>query len=97
MPTYIVTRHAGALVWLRRHFGEPNLRALRCAEDAPVRAGDRVVGVLPISWAARICALGAEAHVLTFDVPAELRGQELSADDLDALGARLVRYEVRIV
>ena len=70
---------------------------LQRAEDVQVQTGDRVVGVLPIGWAARICALGAEAHLLTLSVPAALRGKELSAEDLDALGAQLVRYEVQIV
>jgi CRISPR-associated protein Csx16 len=59
--------------------------------------GDRVCGVLPLALAARICASGAQAHVISYDVPESLRGQELSAAMLEALGAKLVQYDVRIV
>ena len=60
-----------------------------------VRPGDVVMGVLPVSLAAEVCARGARFLHLSVEVPPELRGQELSADDLERLGAELVEYEVR--
>ena len=57
--------------------------------------GDRVLGVLTVAWVARICHAGAEAWVLDVDMPADLRGKELSSEQLDELGAALVRYEAR--
>lgn len=101
MSTYFVTRHPGAIEWLHRHFcrgqsaGEP--RMVVHLDDVAFQPGDKVVGVLPLSAAAAICAQGAEVHVLTYDTPLHLRGRELSADELEALGARLVRYEVKVV
>jgi CRISPR-associated protein Csx16 len=59
--------------------------------------GDKVFGVLPLGLAADVCASGAEVFVLTYETPFHLRGQELSADELERLGARLVRYDVRVI
>ena len=97
MTVYVVTRHAGAVDWIRHATGAVDLRLLRHLDAVDFQRGDRVCGVLPLSWAARICAAGAEAHVLTYDTPEHLRGLELAADDLTRLGARLVRYDVRVV
>jgi CRISPR-associated protein Csx16 len=59
-----------------------------------VQRGDTVVGTLPIHLAARVCEAGARYFHLTLNLPAELRGQELSADHLEALGASLQAFEV---
>ncbi len=95
MTVYIVTRHQGAVDWVRRSLGDAEVLVLPHLDEMNFRPGDKVCGVLPIGWAARICAAGAEAHVLTFDVPAHLRGAELDANMLTHLGTRLVRYDVR--
>ena len=95
MRTYLVTRHAGAVEWLKHRLGVPEVLVLPHLENIHFQAGDKVCGVLPLSWAERICAQGAEAHVVSVEVPPMLRGQEMSATQLDALGARLVRYDVR--
>lgn len=95
MTTYVVSRHPGAVDWVRHSLNDADVRVLSHLDEMNFRPGDKVCGVLPISWAARICAAGAEAHVLTFDVPAHLRGAELDANMLTQLGTRLVRYDVR--
>lgn len=95
MRTYLVTRHPGAVEWLKRRLDVPEVLVLPHLENIQFQAGDKVCGILPVAWAERICAQGAEAHVISVEVPTTLRGQELSAAQLDALGARLVRYEVR--
>ena len=69
MTVYVVTRHAGAVDWIRRATGAVDLRLLRHLDAVDFQRGDKVCGVLPLSWAARICAVGAEAHVLTYDTP----------------------------
>lgn len=97
MRTYIVTRHPGAIEWIRRRLGDVDADVLHHVADFSFAPGDRVCGVLPLALAARICAVGAQAHVLTYEVPESLRGQELSVTTLEALGARLVRYDVREV
>lgn len=95
---YIVTRHAGALAWIRRRLAGQSSQELThlVATFAPA-PGDRVFGVLPLPWVERIHCAAAEAWVLEVEMPASLRGQELSEQQLDALHARLVRYEARAV
>ena len=94
---YVVTRHAGAIDWMMQALGDVPSSVVSHLDGIEFAPGDVVCGVLPLSWAARICAAGAQAHVLTYDTPEALRGRELSADDLHALGARLVRYDVRVL
>ena len=94
---YIVTRHPGAAAWICRHLGLSNVPVISHLDTSFFRVGDKVCGVLPLEWAARICEAGAEAHVLTYDTPENLRGKELDADALERLGAQLVQYDVRWV
>jgi len=108
MTTYIVTRHEGAMTWMAAEFqpeddrpqdGEEavwltHLEAGRIREFGP---GDRVAGVLPINLAADVCLKGAEYWHLSMDVPSEHRGRELTAEEMDDFGAKLVRYAVQPV
>jgi len=92
---YFVSRHPGALEWMRRQVpGSTALEIAHLDTDCGLGSGDRVFGVLPLVWIEHIHRAGAEAWVLEVELPPSLRGQELSAETLDALGARLVRYRV---
>lgn len=92
--TLLVTRHAGAKVWIERQ--GIALDEVRDHLDVDeVRAGDRIVGTLPAHLAAEVCERGAEYVHLALDLPSGMRGRELSAEDLDRLGARLVPLVVR--
>lgn len=66
-------------------------------DPAQVQAGDTVIGTLPIQLAAQICARGAAYWHLSLEMPANKRGQELSAAELEALGASLQRFNVQII
>lgn len=90
----IVTRHPGAADWVRRVLGRP-VRCVAHLEVHELRPGMRYHGVFPLDLAAAICAAGSECWAISLRVPAALRGQELTAAQLDQLGARLVRYTVR--
>ncbi len=92
--TMLVTRHAGAKEWIERQ-GVPVDEVRDHLDVGEVGAGDRVVGTLPAHLAAEVCERGAEYVHLAIDLPAELRGRELSAEDLERLGARLVPLAVR--
>ena len=59
-----------------------------------VRAGDTVLGTLPLPIAAQVCTRGARYLHLSVSLSADLRGQELSADQLEELGATLCEYRV---
>ena len=94
MATYFVSRHAGAIAWAKRHGIAPDFW-VHHLEITRICAGDQVVGTLPVPMAAAVCALGA--HYLHLDVPQSVaqRGRELSADDLDAVGASVRRYAIQ--
>ncbi len=94
-PTlWVVTRHAGAAEWVQARLGQPVRVTPHLHADA-IEPGARYHGVFPLNLAAAICRAGAECWSIALDVPPALRGQELSAAQLDALGAQLRRYEVR--
>ncbi|MBI1209581.1 MAG: CRISPR-associated protein Csx16 [Azospirillum sp.] len=93
MPkTLFVTRHPGAVAWARRRGIEAE--AVAHLDIAAVETGDTVLGTLPVHLAADLCARGARYCHLEMDVPQSLRGKELTADEMEAAGARLVSYRV---
>jgi CRISPR-associated protein Csx16 len=94
MTTLFVTRHAGAVEWARRHqFGVaqvvPHLALTQ------VQAGDTVIGTLPVNLAAQVCAKGAAYWHLSLTLTAEERGLELSADDMERLGAQVQLFDIK--
>lgn len=59
-----------------------------------IRAGDKVIGSLPVNLAAQVCAVGANYWHLSLSLPADLRGRELSAQDMEQLNSELVPFHV---
>lgn len=94
MTTFFISRHPGAVVWAMRQ-GLQFDRVLPHLDPAEVAAGDTVMGTLPLPLAANVCARGARYLHLSVNLPAELRGHELNADQLEALGASLCPYRVQ--
>lgn len=92
IPDLIVTRHAGAVAWVCQQLGTGVY-----AVDIPIMAevtaddvrGKHVVGNLPL-YLATLCA---SVTAIEF-AGAPPRGQEYTAADMDAAGARLARYRV---
>jgi len=93
MAIWFVSRHPGAVEWIQRH-GPPVDRVVDHLDLADVRRGDTVIGTLPVHLAAAVCTRGARYLHLVVDVSPGERGRELTADDLERLGARLVVYRV---
>jgi CRISPR-associated protein Csx16 len=92
MAAYFVTRHAGAVEWARRKGIDAELVAhfdVRCVCD-----GDLVLGPLPVHLVAEVNDRGGHYFHIEMDLPSEARGQELSADDMERFGARLVEFRV---
>ena len=93
MATVFVSRHPGAREWAARQ---------RLVVDAfvphldpgSVSDGDTVIGILPVHIAAQVCDRGGQYLNLSLDLPETARGRELSADELESLGARLECYRV---
>jgi CRISPR-associated protein Csx16 len=93
MAILLVTRHPGAKAWLQAQGMTPDTLLDHLA-PGDWSAGDWVVGVLPYHLAAAVCASGGRFFSLDVAVPFDTRGAELSADDLNALGACLREYRV---
>lgn len=93
MSVYFISRHPGAIEWAARQ----GLAVDECVahfDVARVRAGDVVIGSLPVNLAAEVCARGARYLHLSLELPVDLRGRELSADDMHALGARIEEFMI---
>lgn len=89
----IVTRHQGLVDYLLNEkviTGTEMPEMISHVADPAVLDGKRVLGVLPLSLAVR-CASVTE---LVLDLPAELRGKELSVDQLREYSRGLKTYRV---
>lgn len=97
MATYFITRHSGAVEWAKSEgFDVTNL--VSHADESffsSLKAGDKVIGILPVSLAFRVCSAGCEFYDLSLpQLPAELRGKELTAQQMRECGATVTRYYV---
>jgi len=91
--TWLVSRHPGAVDWAASQ-GLAVDRRVAHLDLSRVHAGDTVIGTLPVHLAARVCAIGARYKHLSLDLPADWRGRELSAAELQAANARLQPFRV---
>jgi CRISPR-associated protein Csx16 len=96
MTIWFVTRHRGAVDWAARQ-GIAVDRMVDHLDVAKVRPGDQVLGTLPVNLAAEVCAKDARYLHLALEIPAEARGRELTPEEMEAYGARLVPYRVERV
>ena len=92
MKRVIVSRHPAAVEFIRRSLGavewdEAPVLASATAEDVD---GAIVAGNLPL----HLAALAAEVIAVEFDSGSAPRGTEYTLEDMEASGARLVRYRV---
>lgn len=97
MATYIVTRHIGAIAWLKSQSIEGDLISQWEMENtAKLAAGDFVVGVLPVPLIAKILKSGARFGLLNLpNIAFTERGKELSLAEMHQAGANV--EEVRSV
>lgn len=95
MTVWFVSRHPGALEWMRcsGHGFDRHVAHLTPEWIAP---GDQVFGSLPINLAAEVCARGARYWHLSLRLGPLDRGRELSADELEESQASLAPYFVSI-
>ncbi len=96
MTTFFVSRHPGAIEWAKRQQLNVN-QFVAHLDTIQVQAGDTVIGSLPVNLAAQVCGKGAAYWHISVALPAAMRGQELSADDLDRLQARLERFHLQAI
>jgi CRISPR-associated protein Csx16 len=91
--TYFVTRHPGARDWARTE-GIVVDELIEHLDTDSIQAGDTVIGSLPVNLAAEVCARGGRYLHLTLPLPPELRGRDLTAEDMRRLGARVERFRI---
>jgi CRISPR-associated protein Csx16 len=89
---FLITRHVGAQEWLRKQISEPTVYLDHLAQIDVILPGDTVIGTLPINLIDAVCRRGGRYLHLVIDLPNELRGKELSAQQLIELNAELVEY-----
>ena len=93
MDTVVVTRHASLIELLReRGLVDDSARVLSHATPDDVR-GARVIGVLPLSLAALADSIVEVPLALT----PEMRGRELTLDELRAVAGEATTYRVRVI
>lgn len=93
MTTYFVSRHPGARNWAAEE-GFTVDQVLDHLDPTDIQPGDIFIGSLPVNLAAEICERGARYLHLSLDLPAALRGCELSTVEMRACGARLEEYRI---
>jgi len=88
--TYIVSRHPGAVAWLKsRGFAGQVIAHL---DPKILNRGDRVVGVLPITLVKQLIDKGVQVYSLQLpNLPRELRGEELTPELMDKYEAKVFR------
>lgn len=91
---YYISRHPGALDWLRANAPRPAMLIRHLSSLDALGPEDTVIGTLPIHLVAEVCRRGVRYLHLQIDLPAHLRGVELTAEQLTELDAHLVEYFV---
>jgi CRISPR-associated protein Csx16 len=95
MTTLLISRHPSAIAWVKSKVSVDEVLTHLTDDDlAKLTPEHSVIGTLPIHLAAAVCEKGATFVYLSLNTPPELRGQELTAEQMDALGARLETYRV---
>ena len=94
MTTYFISRHAGAVEWANQE-GFLVDKQLNHFDPELIKAGDSVLGTLPINLVAELNQRGAHYFHLLLNLPAEARGKELTADDMRSYNAHLVEYSAK--
>lgn len=94
MTTYFITRHAGALAWVKHcqlHF---DVHLEHLTDPSLLQMGDIVIGTLPIQLVYELNTLGVRYICLSLQIPIELRGVELSIEQLKECKASLEEFQV---
>jgi CRISPR-associated protein Csx16 len=93
MTTYFVSRHPGALAWATDE-GLQVDQLITHLDTEIIQPGDQVVGSLPVNLAAEVCRCGGRYLNLSLELTPELRGRELTVEQMRTCGARLEEYHI---
>ena len=94
MTSWFISRHPGAQQWAQHSKIAVDYFVPHVSNEliTQIKAGDRVMGTLPVNLAAKVCAVGAKYFNLTLDLPKDLRGTELSLQQMLQCHARLEEF-----
>lgn len=92
---YFISRHPGAIEWMKRQSNWQVDYFLPHLTVNNIRKGDVVLGTLPLHLAAEVCQREAAFYFLQLPQEESFRGSEYSADEMEAMGCRLRRFDVR--
>ncbi len=96
MTTYFVSRHPGARAWAAQE-GIAVDALITHLDLAVIAPGDVVIGSLPVNLAAAVCERGGRYINLSLQLPPDLRGKELDAQQMRDCGACLEEYQIERV
>lgn len=89
---YLITRHAGAIAWLRENCFAGEVVTHLAGNQ--IRSGNIYIGVLPVPMIQQILDAGSRFYLLVMpEVSLAQRDREMTPEEMDAVGAKLV--EVR--
>lgn len=88
--TIIVTRHTGLIDWLASRGITGKIIASATPDDV---RGKHVIGALPL----HLAALADRVTTVDFNCPMDLRGKDLTSQQLDDLGAKLSTFKVTAI
>lgn len=94
MTTYFITRHHGALDWAKATNIDFDIHLTHLSDDILLNAGDIIIGTLPINIVYKINQMGVRYLHLSIEIPADLRGVELSHEQLLQCNASLQEFIV---
>lgn len=94
MTTYLITRHPGALHWARQKKLHFDVHTEHLESFDGLGAGDVVIGTLPINMVYELNRRQIRYVHLSLQIPRELRGIELNADQLHQCNAELQEFRV---
>jgi putative CRISPR-associated protein (TIGR02620 family) len=93
MQTIVVTRHASLVEYLKKIGLITDQAEVISQASAKDVAGKHVIGVLPI----HLAALTARYTNVAILVPPELRGVELTLEQVEAMATKPVVYRVEVI
>lgn len=97
MTTYFITRHDGALDWAKENNVQFDIHLTHLSDNVTLKAGDVVIGTLPINIVYKINQMGVRYVHLSLELPADLRGVALSYKQLLACQASLEAFNVQLI
>lgn len=95
MTTYFVSRHPGALQWAALQEVHFDVHMIHLDNLALFKAGDVVIGTLPINMAYALNQRHVRYFHLSLEIPEQLRGVELNATQLQRCNASLEEFYIR--